>query len=72
MGENNNVLLSLMLLRVAWAQLKFLAQALSCNCSQVLAGMGIIRGPPLTHVSGVWTLMAGTSGNWLSPSLGSL
>lgn len=51
---------------------KFLAQALSCNCSQVLAGMGIIRRPPLTPVSGVWTLMAGTSGNWSSPSLGSL
>lgn len=51
---------------------KFLAQGLSCNCSQVLAGTGIIRRPPLTHVSGVWTQMAGTSGHWSGPSMGSL
>ena len=49
---------------------KFLAQGLSCNCSQGLAGTGIIRRPPLTHVSGVWTQMAGTSGNWSGPSMG--
>ena len=51
---------------------KFLAQGLSCNCSQGLAGTGIIRRPPLTHISGVWTQMAGTSGNWSGPSMDSL
>lgn len=33
-------------------------------------GWESLGGPPLTHVSGVWTLMAGTSGNWLSLILG--
>ena len=50
----------------------FLAQGHSCNCSQMLAGTGISRRPPLIHISGFWTKMAGKSGNWSGPSMGSL